>query len=205
MVDALIVSIQLIDKGIEVNISLKKTLKLQIDSIAKSRQNNNMASITARGDSLVINELLLRLKASFLSNDDDESNATPEELANKFEIRQRKTRRLIEEKKRNSEPKDSVMAPSDLLHIHRRLSYYHDFLAVQIFLMDLEGMVVRKDWCSAIEMWVFRQFEKGSKAHTAFNVCLKSGQGLQLNRDVKCHFRDLKHSREVFLRLSLPS
>jgi hypothetical protein len=67
--------------------------------------------------------------------------------------------------------------------------------------MDLEEMVFRKDWCLAIEMWVFRQFDKGSKVHTAFNVYLKSGQGLQLNRDVKCYFRDFEHFREVLLRL----
>ncbi len=141
--------------------------------MAKYRQNINVASTTARGDSLVTNELLRCLKASSLSDDDDENNATPEELAKKFEICRRKNRRRIEQKKRNSEAKDSVMAPSDPLSINRRLSNHHDFLAVQIFLMDLEEMVVRKDWCSAIEMWVFRQFDKGSKAHTAFNVYLK--------------------------------
>ena len=62
-------------------------------------------------------------------------------------------------------------------------------------------MVVRKDWGSPVEMWVFRQFEKGSKAHTAFHVYLKSGQGLQLNRDLKCYFRDFAHFKEVILRL----
>ena len=56
----------------------------------------------------------------------------------------------------------------------RRLSNHHDFLAVQIFFMDLEDMVVRKDWGSPAKMWVFRQFEKGSKAHTTFHVYLKS-------------------------------
>jgi hypothetical protein len=50
-------------------------------------------------------------------------------------------------------------------------------------------------------MWVFRQFDKGSKAHTAFNVYLKSGQGLQLNLDVKCYFRDILHLHEAILRL----
>ncbi len=62
-------------------------------------------------------------------------------------------------------------------------------------------MMVRKDWCSSIVIWVFSQFDKGSKAHTAFNVYLKSGQGLQLDRDVKCYFRDFLHFREVILRL----
>ncbi len=93
------------------------------------------------------------------------------------------------------------MALSDPLPVNRRLVNHHDFLAAQIFLMDLEEMVVRKDWCSAIEMWVFRQFDKGSKAYTAFNVFLQSGQGLQLNRDIKCYFRDFTHFGEVLLRL----
>jgi hypothetical protein len=50
-------------------------------------------------------------------------------------------------------------------------------------------------------MWVFKQFEKGSKAHIAFHVYLKSGQGLQLNRDVKSYFRDFAHVREIILGL----
>ena len=67
---------------------------------------------------------------------------------------------------------------------------------------DLEYIAVRKDWGSPVEMWVFKQFEKGSKAHTVFHAYyLKSGQGLQLNRDVKCYFRDFAHSREVILGL----
>jgi hypothetical protein len=120
--------------------------------------------------------------------------------AKKNLIRRRKTRRLIEKKKLDSEAKDSVTDPADTLPANRMLSNHHDFLAVQIFLMDLEDMVVRKDWSSPIEMWVFRQFEKGSKAHTAFTVFLKSGQGLQLNADIKCYFRDFHHFRETLLR-----
>ena len=58
-------------------------------------------------------------------------------------------------------------------------------------------MVIRKDSSSPIEMRVFRQFEKGSKAHTAFNVFLKSGQGLQLNRDIKCYFHNFQRNREA--------
>ena len=42
-------------------------------------------------------------------------------------------------------------------------------------------MVVRKDWGSPVEMWVFKQFEKGSQARTAFHVYLKSDQDLHLN------------------------
>ncbi len=48
---------------------------------------------------------------------------------------------------------------------------------------------------------MFRQFEKGSKAHNTLHVYLKSGQGLQLNRDLKCYFRDFAHFKEVILRL----
>jgi hypothetical protein len=57
--------------------------------------------------------------------------------AKKDLIRSRKTRRLIEKKKLDSEAKDSVSAPTDPLPANRRLSNHHDFLAVQIFLMDL--------------------------------------------------------------------
>jgi hypothetical protein len=67
--------------------------------------------------------------------------------------------------------------------------------------MDLEELVVGKEWGSAVEMWVFHQFEKGTKEHTAFNVHLKSGQGLQLNSDVKCYFRSFAHFREVIIGL----
>jgi hypothetical protein len=128
-------------------------------------------------------------------------NDTPDEAAKKNLIRRRKNLRLIEKKKLDSEAKDSVMAPADSLPANRRLSNHHDFLSVLIFLMDLEELVVRKEWGSAVEMWVFRQFEKGTKAHTAFNVYLKSGQGLQLNSDVKCYFRSFAHFREVILGL----
>jgi len=47
--------------------------------------------------------------------------------------------------------------------------------------------------------WIFRHFEKGSKAHSAYHVCLQLGQGLQLNRDVKCYFRDFEHFRDFIL------
>ncbi len=67
--------------------------------------------------------------------------------------------------------------------------------------MDLEEMVVRKDWSSQIEMWVFCQFEKGSKAHTAFHVFLKLGQGLQLNTDIKCYFKSFKKFKETLFHV----
>jgi hypothetical protein len=68
-----------------------------------------------------------------------------------------------------------------------------------MFLMDIEDQVVRKEWSSPIEMWVFRQIEKGSKAHTAFQVFLKSGQGLQLQSN-KCYFADFQNFKETILR-----
>ena len=62
-------------------------------------------------------------------------------------------------------------------------------------------MVVRKDWGSPVEMCVFKQFEKSSQAHAAFHAYPKSGQGVKLNRDVKCHFRDFAHFKEAILVL----
>ena len=64
-----------------------------------------------------------------------------------------------------------------------------------IYEPGLEEMVLRKEWGSAVEAWVFRQFERGSRALSAFNVYLKSGLGLQPNS--KCYFRDFRHFRET--------
>ena len=79
-------------------------------------------------------------------------NDTPAEAAKRNLIQRRNNVRLIEKKKLDSESKDSVMAPSDSLPANRRLSNHHDFLAVLIFLMDLEELVVRKEWGSTVEM-----------------------------------------------------
>ncbi len=99
----------------------------------------------------------LRRRLVSFSNDDGEMNDTPAEAAKRNLIRRRKNLRLIEKQKLDSEAKDSVMAPSDSLPANRWLStYHHDFRAVLIFLMDLEELVVRKEWGSAVEMWVFR-------------------------------------------------
>ena len=92
------------------------------------------------------------LIAASISDGDDEDNDTPEITARTDLIRRRKTRRLIEKKKIDSEAEDSVTAPAEPLPANRRLINHHDFLAVQIFLMDLEDRVVRKDWSSPIEM-----------------------------------------------------
>jgi hypothetical protein len=135
------------------------------------------ASADAR-DARVTDALLRCLNVAFISDGDDEDNDTPEIPTRKDIIRRRNTRRLIEKKKIDSKAKGSVTAPAELLPANRRLANHHDFLAVQIFLMDVENMVIHKYWSSPIEMWVFRQFEKGSKAHTAFTVFFKSGQGL---------------------------
>jgi hypothetical protein len=129
-------------------------------------------------------------------------NDTLVEAANNNLIRRRKILRLIEKKKLDSEAKDPAMAPFDSLPANRQLSIHLNFLSVLLnFLVDLEDLVVRKEWGSAVEMWVFQQFEKGTKAHTAFDVFLKSLQGLQLNPDIKCYFRSFVHFREVILRL----
>ena len=89
-------------------------------------------------DARVSNALLKRLKTSTLFDDDDDGKNTPEEAARNDLIRRRKTRCLIERKKQDSEAKDSITAPPDPLPLNRRLSNHHDFLAVWIFLMDLE-------------------------------------------------------------------
>jgi hypothetical protein len=155
----------------------------------------------AYSDALVTNSLLSRLKPSSLSDHDDEDNDTLAEAAKRDAIRQRKTRRLLEKKKQESEARDSVTAPFEPLPPNRRLSNHHDFLAVQIWLMDIEDIVIRHDWSAVIEMWVFRQIDKGSKAHTAFHFFFKSGVGLQLNKDVNCYFRDYSIFKQTILRL----
>ena len=155
--------------------------------------------MTASVDSAITEALIRHLKTTSISDDEDEAGATPDEIAKKHTRRARKNLRLIERKKQQGEAKDSVTAPSDDLPPNRRLSNHHDFLSVQMFLMDLEEMVVRKDWSSPIEMWVFRQFEKGSKAHSAFHVFLKSGQGLHLNTDIKCYFSSFKAFKEYLI------
>ena len=127
--------------------------------MAQHHQKSKAASNVARGEARVTNELLRRLKSSILSDDDDESNDTPEEAAKINSSAGARNRRLIEKKKQDSdEAKDSVMALMDPLPPIRRLSEHHDFLAVRLFLLDLEEIVVRKEWCSTIKMRVFSQF-----------------------------------------------
>ena len=50
-------------------------------------------------------------------------------------------------------------------------------------------------------MWVFGHFDKGSKAHAVFHVFLKSGVGLQLNKDTKVYICDFSHFKNVVVRL----
>ncbi len=156
------------------------------------------AKAPATVDSAITAALLRRLKTTSISDDEDEAGDSSDMISKKHIIRRRKNLRLIEKKKQEGEAKDSVTTPSDTLPPNRRLSNHHDFLSVQMILMDLEEMVVRKDWSSPIDLWVFRQFEKGSKAHTAFHVFLKSGQGLQLNTDIKCFFLASSNSKRLF-------
>ena len=133
--------------------------------------------------------LLLRLEKASISDDEEDPNDTLAERADKNRIRIRKNQRLIDKKKQEGEAKDMRSAPSEPLALNHRLHDHHDFLALQMFFMNVEEAVSRKDWCSPVELWVFRQIEKGSKAHTAFHVFLKSGQGLQLQMN-NCYFRD---------------
>jgi hypothetical protein len=194
--DSLRVALALAVNGSALHTSLVAALDLHLLSIARK---GKAAASVSRVEERVAKAMRRRLVSS--SDDDDEMNDTPAEASKKNLIRRRKNLRLIGKKKLDSEAKDSVMAPSDSLPANRRLSNHRDFLLVLIFLMDLEELAVRKEWGSAVEMWVFRQFEKGTKAHTAFNVYLKSRQFLQLNPGVKCYFRSFVHFHEVILRL----
>jgi hypothetical protein len=91
------------------------------------------------------------------------------------------------------------MAPAESLPPNRRLSNHHDFLSVLIFLMDCQEIVHRKEWSSAIEQWVFRQIEKGSKAHTAFHNHLKSEHGLFQPSSDACYFRCFLDFKEALI------
>ena len=195
--DMLRESLVLTDEGSALHSSIKSALGFH-DAWLKS-QMRQVAKAPAATDSALTEALLRRLKKASISDDEDEAGDTFEIRANKNLIRRRKNLRLIEKKKQEGEARDSVTAPSDPLPLNRRLHNHHDFLALQMFLMDVEDQVVRKDWSSPIEMWVFRQIEKGSKAHTAFHVFLKSGQGLQLHSN-KCYFRDFQNFKETILQ-----
>ncbi len=94
------------------------------------------AKAPATADSAIIEALLRRLKKASISDDDDEAGDTPEMTANKHVIRRRKNLRLSGKKKQDGEAKDSVTAPSDSLPQNRKLFNHHDFLSVQMFLMD---------------------------------------------------------------------
>ena len=136
-------SLGLTEEGSAFHDTIKSTLGFH-EAWLKHNQKSITSGGSASTDSRIINALYRHLKAASLS-DDDEDNDTPEMTAKKDLIRRRKTRRLIEKKSLDSKAKDSVTAPADHLPANRRLSNHHDFLAVQIFLMDLEDMMVRKD------------------------------------------------------------
>jgi hypothetical protein len=122
---------------------IKAVLAYCIALMVEHHQKNEISGNAAREDARATSELLRRLKISYLSDDYDDGNDTPEEADRKDLIRRCKTRRLIERRKQDSEADDSFTAPTDPLPLNRRLSNRHDFLTVQIFLMDLEDMVVR--------------------------------------------------------------
>jgi hypothetical protein len=150
------ISLALNAEGSALQSSIRATLEFHEAWLKQNYQKSIAVGKAALNDTRVTDALLQRLKSASLSDDDDEDNDTPKMTAKKDLIRRRKTRRLIEKKKQDSEAKDSVAAPADPLPVYRRLPNHHDFLAVQIFLMVLEDMVIRKDWSSPIEMWVFR-------------------------------------------------
>ena len=143
-------SIALSTKGSEVYNALTSALSVHASEMAERLRKGKESSDLAHNDALVTNSLLRRLKTSSLSDDDDEDNDTPAEAAQREVIRKRKTRRLLEKKKQESVARNSVMAPSEPLPPNRRLSNHYDFLAVLLWLRDLEEVVVRKDWSSAI-------------------------------------------------------
>ncbi len=138
--DSLRAALALDVRGSALHSLLVAALYLHLLSIARK----DKASASAlRAEERVAKALRRRLVSS--SDDDDEMNDTPAEAAKRDLIRCCKNLRLIEKKKLDSEAKDSVMAPSDSLPDNRRLSNHHDFLAVLIFLIDLEELVVRKE------------------------------------------------------------
>ena len=130
----------------------KATLAYHTALMIEYHQKLEMSGNAAREDARVTSALPRRLKTSTLLDDDDDGNNTPEEATRHDIILQRKTRRRIERRKQDSKPKDSFAAPSDPLPLNRRLSNRRDFLAVHIFRMNLEDMVIRKDWGSSVEM-----------------------------------------------------
>jgi hypothetical protein len=66
--------------------------------------------------------------------------------------------------------------------------------------MDIEEMLQRKEWSSAIYLWVFRKTEKGSKAHTAFHNHLKFGHDLYLNTVERCCFDSFHSFKRALVR-----
>ena len=137
---------------------LKDNQKIQADKAAATA--DNAAATKA---------LLLRLEKASISDDEEDPNDTLAERADKNRIRIRKNQRLIDKKKQEGEAKDMRSAPSEPLALNHRLHDHHDFFALQMFFMNVEEAVSRKDWCSPVELWVFRQIETSSKAHTTYH------------------------------------
>ncbi len=184
--------------GTDAHANLKLLLDAQTTrAMVEQRAKGKVSSPAHKQNGSRVTKALLRcLEGTSLSDDEEELefDDTPEEAVERRAKSLRKTRRLITKKMAENEAKDCVMAPTESLPANRRLSNHHDYLVVQLWLKDVEEMVLRKEWCSAVELWVFRQFEKGSKAHTAFHVFLKSGRGLFMDPKARCYFS----SFEVF-------
>ncbi len=81
VVDALITSLFLAEEDSAMQTSLRKALKLHKDLMTIPLQKSKIAATSARGETLVTNEMLRRLQSSSLFDDDSECNDTLEESA----------------------------------------------------------------------------------------------------------------------------
>ena len=136
-------SLSLTEEGSALHGSIRSALGLHEAWLRNQMSQAGKEPATATS---AITEALLRsLKKASISDDEDDSGDTSEIRASKNLIRRRKNLRLIEKKKQEGEANDSVTAPPYPLPLNRRLHNHHDFLALQMFLMDIEDQVVRKD------------------------------------------------------------
>jgi hypothetical protein len=76
--DSLIASLELAEEGSAIHTAIKAALECHVALMATNLQNIKVAKNASRGEAQVIHELLRRLKSSSLSDDDDESNDSPE-------------------------------------------------------------------------------------------------------------------------------
>ncbi len=92
-------SIVLSTKGSEVYNAQAFALSVHSSETAERLRKGKASLDVAHNDARVTNSVLRRLKTSSLSDDDDENNDTPAEVAQREIARQRKTRRPLEKKK----------------------------------------------------------------------------------------------------------